>query len=105
MVLVDARDEMDRHLDDVMDQLIELDALDPSISLSDDLVEFSVVVFGSNPLVATETAGSVLRTAIHAANGGTPDWPTSSDHEAWSVSLVGLNAESVGVGILLPSFT
>ena len=59
MVLVDARDEMDRHLDDVMDQLIELDALDPSISLSDDSVEFSVVVFGSNPLVATETIRAI----------------------------------------------
>lgn len=100
--VLDASAVIEQHLDDVMDQLLELDAQDPSIELSHDLVEFSVLVTASNPLLATEDAGTILRTAIHAANGGTPDWPKADDHHAWSVSLVGLTTESVGSD--LPAF-
>ena len=94
-VMTDPADTIERHLDDVMDQLIELGAQDPSIELSEDLVEFSVLVNANDPLLAIPAAGGVLRTAIHAAHGGTPDWPDAANHLAWSVSLVSAAADPV----------
>ena len=83
---------IEAHLDDVMDELLGLDAGDATISvdLEDDdnkLVKLSVVVESSNQVEAVEKASGVIRTAIHAAGGGTPDWPVPYDG-AWAVRLI-----------------
>lgn len=94
--VTDGRDELiEEHLDQVMDELYNLGAADPSIDLSDDIVEFAVLVEAANPLGAVSIASGLLRTAIHAAKGATPDWPTSPDHGAWAVSLVSVRSDPV----------
>lgn len=93
----DCAEIIEQHLDQVMDELQHLDAQDPSIDLdlaSDNEVAFSVLVEATNPLAAVDQASSVLRSAIHAAQGSTPDWPGASD-KAWSVTLVSVRSEAV----------
>ncbi|MHB8220286.1 MAG: hypothetical protein ACYDHU_08185 [Acidimicrobiales bacterium] len=88
---------IEQHLDEVMEELLHLDAQDPSIILdmsSDNEVTFSVLVEASNPLQAVERASGQLRSAIHAAHGSTPDWPGRSD-KAWAVTLVSVRSELV----------
>jgi hypothetical protein len=87
--LFDESATIEAHLDAVMDELLKLDAEDPSIeaSVEEGSVAFSVVVEAPNPVEAVTTASGFLRTAIHAAGGGTPDWP-SPYAERWAVRLV-----------------
>ncbi len=84
---------IERHLDLVMDELETLDARDPSISvdLADGEVTMSVVVEAANPVDAVGLASGLLRTAIHAAGGATPDWPEPF-HEAWAIRLTGVQS-------------
>ncbi len=93
---VNASSVIESHLDDVMDQLMELEAGDPSIELNGNRVEFSILLEAKNPLEGVQTASTVLRTAIHAAGGGTPDWPEPTNHHVWSVWLLSLEATEVG---------
>ena len=86
---------IEQHLDNVMEHLLSLDAQDPSINLSGDEVEMSVLVEAANPIKAVEKASTLLRTAIHHAEGGTPDWPDAKDQKAWSVWLVNLRSDAV----------
>ena len=69
-------DELDRHLEDIQDQLLELGADDATVSatLASGDVEISVTVEASTLDEATERGSSVIRTAIHAAGGFTPNW-------------------------------
>ena len=85
---------IEHHLDNVMEELLQLDALDPTIGLDADTVEFSVMIEAINPVDAVNRASSTLRTAIHAAGGGTPDWPKVSD-EVWGVWLVSVRTDAV----------
>ena len=85
---------IEHHLDNVMEELLKLDALDPTIGLGDDLVDFSVMTEAINPVDAVNKASGTLRTAIHAAGGGTPDWPKVSD-EVWGVWLVSVRTDAV----------
>lgn len=84
------------HLDEVMEEMERLGAGDPSIDL--DLtcgkVGFSVLVLADNPLDAVDAASSVVRSAIHAAGGATPNWPDVNDR-AWAVKLVAVRSEPV----------
>lgn len=84
------------HLDAVMQELIELGAEDPSIELdlTTNSVTFSVLVSARQPIGAAAQASGLVRTAIHAAGGETPDWP-NVDSDAWSVTLVSVRSEPV----------
>lgn len=87
---------VDSHLDDVMEELLVLGAEDPSISVDFGTchVELEVLVEAKNPVGATALASGLLRTAIHAAGGHTPDWPNELA-SAWSVSLLDIHATAV----------
>ena len=64
-------------LDVVMEELVKLDVTDPSIggTLSDGDIEFSLAVEAETLEKATASVFGIIRTAIHAAGGGTPGWP------------------------------
>lgn len=87
---------IEAHLDEVMEELGRLSAGDPSIDL--DLtcgqVAFSVLVHAPNPLEAVDQASGLVRSAIHAAGGATPNWPDRMD-KAWAVQLVAIRSEPV----------
>jgi hypothetical protein len=87
---------IESHLDDVMDELDKLDAADPRIDLDlvNNSVTFSVLVEAANPIGAVDEASGILRTAIHAAHGATPDWPGRHD-QAWAVRLLSLRSDPV----------
>jgi len=87
---------IERHLDQVMDELLVLGATDPSIDLAENEVTMTVLVAALNPLEATVTASGTIRSAIHAAKGSTPDWP-GPDDKAWSVQLLSLSTAPVPV--------
>ena len=60
-----------------MDELVKLHAADPSVggTLPDGDVELSLAVEADTLEEATGSAFGTIRTAIHAASGGTPGWP------------------------------
>lgn len=81
---------VEEHLDAVMEELLKLEAGDPSIELdlTDQVaVTFALIVSAPNPIDAVNIASGAIRTAIHAVGGGTPDWPDIAS-EAWSVRLL-----------------
>jgi len=69
-------DELERHLEEIQDQLLELDAADATVSavLASGEVEISVTVEAPTVDEAAKKGSSVIRTAIHAAGGFTPNW-------------------------------
>jgi len=85
------RSGLDQHLDQVMEELLQLQATDPSVDVefSTATVRVAVSVVANNPLEATDAASSFIRAAIHAAGGATPDWP-SPDDPTWAVELTGV---------------
>jgi hypothetical protein len=82
-------DDLERALDRVMDELVRLNAVDPSISATIDEgeVEISVVVDADTPDAAVVEGASTVRTALHAAEWHTPTWPA-------------FNARSVGARLV-----
>lgn len=86
---------IEAHLDQVMEELDNIGALDPSIELTGDAVEFTIMVAALNPLGAVSQASGLLRTAIHAAGGATPDWPRADDDGVWAVELVSVRSDLV----------
>lgn len=92
------QDDVEAHLDSVMEELLQLGAEDPSIeaALADGSVSILVTVSAINPLQAVTQASGFIRAAIHAAGGSTPDWP-DVHHGAWSMQLLGVSAGRVGV--------
>jgi hypothetical protein len=68
---------LERSLDVVMEELVELRVTDPSIggTLSDGDIEFSLGVEAETLEEATASAFGTIRAEIHAAGGGTPGWP------------------------------
>ena len=68
---------LEQALDRVMEELVKLDVTDPSIggTLSDGDIEFSLAVEADTLEKATASVFGTIRTAIHAAGGGTPGWP------------------------------
>lgn len=99
-VVVDANKIIEEHLDQVMEELIHLGAMDPSIDVdltvdeAGGAVAFSVMVEAGNPIGAASQASGLLRTAIHAAGGATPDWPGPHE-EVWACRLIGMRSELV----------
>ncbi len=81
---------VEAHLDQVMEELVALNAADADIELDATdgyQVAFSVVVDAPNPIEAIPEASGLIRSAIHAAGGNTPDWPDAHD-DAWAVRLI-----------------
>ena len=87
---------IEENLDHAMQELVSLGATDPRIDAA--VVErgasFFVTVEAPNPIDASTAASGLIRTAIHAAGGGTPDWPAPSS-EAWLVRLLGVASHAV----------
>jgi hypothetical protein len=72
-------DDLVAPLDLVMDELVRLDTVDPSISvnLDDDVqVEISVGAKADSYEDAIAEGLSTVRAALHAAKWETPGWPT-----------------------------
>lgn len=80
-------DDLERHLDAVMEELVELDCGDPSIAatLGTGQVRLSLLfdpaACGIEPAHANMYALAQFRTAVHAAGGGTAGWPVSQPDE------------------------
>lgn len=75
-------DDFDAHTDKLFDELMTLDnVIDPDMTLS--LTQHSVVITVASEAETTESAAvmafSAVRTAIHAAGGGTPGWEDALD--------------------------
>lgn len=87
---------LEDHLTDVMDRLIEINATDPDIEL--DLtncgVRLAILVDADDPDKAVAQASPIVRSAIHAAGGSTPEWPDANNN-AWSVDQVTLSVRAV----------
>lgn len=71
--------DFEQHTDELMDELLKLESdtirdVDVAGSLTERCVEISVYAIGEDFDAATELADAAIRTAIHAANGHTPDW-------------------------------
>lgn len=75
----DAVEDLDRHTDRVMDELLKLESAtitdaDLSAMLSTGIVELSITVAAGDFDEAVECADSCIRAAIHSAGGHTPGW-------------------------------
>lgn len=80
------RDGIVAELDRVMGHLLDLEEADPRLedsSLGLDLdtmsVEIGIAAEGETFEDGLATAMGAIRTAIHAAGGSTPDWPSMDD--------------------------
>ena len=72
-------DKLEGALDRVMEELVRLNTVDPSISLDldkDQQVEVSLVVDADTPEEGVALGASTVRTALHAAEWHTLGWPT-----------------------------
>lgn len=80
-------DELESHLEAVLDELMEnRDAIDPTLSATltkgDFVIEFEV---GADTFQeAQDKILLLVRSAIHAAGGATPDWPASTTSK-WEI--------------------
>jgi hypothetical protein len=70
-------DGLEQMLDGVMEELLKLEATDPSIggTLPDGDIEFSLAVEADTLEEALLGAFGTIRTALHAAEGATAGWP------------------------------
>jgi hypothetical protein len=70
-------EEVEASLDRVMEELLRLGAEDPAIggAMATGEVEISLTVDAPSPEDAVPLAMTTIRTAIHAAEGHTPNWP------------------------------
>jgi len=93
------REELELHIDSVMEELLRLEAVDPSVDVnfSRATIHMHVRVGAANPVDATIAASGLFRSAIHAAGGSTPDWPSPGD-QTWSVQLTGLETGELIAG-------
>lgn len=82
-------DGLSEHLDRVMEELVALDAIDPAIdaTLGRGFVQMTFTVDAPTPEIGTKDGLDLLRTAIHAAGGATPDWPNEIKPEEWGISF------------------
>lgn len=81
----------------LMDELMALnecngDIADPVVSsdAGKNLFTVEIIVMSGDPFTATETALTVLRTALHAAGAGTHGWPEVDRMENRAEALPGL---------------
>lgn len=69
-------EELEQHLDEVMDQLLSLRAQDAAIGATgaDGSVQISATVDAPDLSTAIVLGNGLIRAAIHAAGGHTPGW-------------------------------
>lgn len=69
-------EEVDSILDRIMNELVKLDAVDPDMggTLSTGETWITVLVEAEDQWGALDSGSGILRTALHAAGGRTPDW-------------------------------
>ena len=100
--------DLDAQTDLVFEALLALEEEDQTLCdadldviLSERLVTVRISVMGETLDVVLQTGGSAIRTAIHAAGGGTPGWtnptpndaaPYSSDFELRDQRLIPVNS-------------
>lgn len=77
--LVHGEEHLEAHTERVMEHLLALESetvrdADVAGSLTDGVVQVSVYAIGESFDDASEVADSVIRAAIHAAGGATPNW-------------------------------
>ena len=89
---------LESSIDRIMEELVRLTEVNPCISdpnigadLAAGQVEFSLTVNAAEEDV-TKEAVTAIRTAIHAAGQGTPDWPTFEEAEELSAERVPASA-------------
>lgn len=83
-------DELEESAQKVMEALLELEACDSklgnagvAIDAHEMTVDVELSVEGASETEVVEHAQAAVRTAIHAAGHGTPDWPVSAtSHKA-----------------------
>lgn len=73
---------LEEQLDQVMEELVGIGVIDPSIgaTLDDGDIEISLTAEGDTLEEALQRAFGDIRTAIHAAEGATPNWPEVTGH-------------------------
>lgn len=78
--------EFHRHGEKVMEELLKLEICDPDLSDSgvgtdadQSTVTVSLLVFADDEAQALDKALTAIRSAVHAAGGSTPFWPTADD--------------------------
>ncbi len=83
-------DSLEGALDEVMDELVKLNAIDPSISAELDKAQVEVsLALDADTLAEAATAGlGTVRTALHAAELHTPIWPVFGDRLSVVAELV-----------------
>jgi hypothetical protein len=71
-----AREAFEALLDEVMDELLKLDVVDPDMgaTLSSGQVRLGVVVDAQDFAKAHKVGSGQIRSALHAANVATPGW-------------------------------
>lgn len=69
-------DRLEAFLDRTMDELLKIGAEDATVSgaLARGSFEVSITVEADTPQHAIEVGNSVIRTAMHAVGGFTPEW-------------------------------
>jgi hypothetical protein len=85
----DTPEGIEASMDRVMEELLHLGAEDPAIggAMQTGEVEISLNVEAPSPEDAVPMAMTMIRTAIHAAEGSTPGWPRFDDR-ALKASIV-----------------
>jgi hypothetical protein len=77
LLIVGPLDSLDGALDRVMDELVKLGTVDPSVSAELDkaLVEVSLAIDAETPEDAVAAGAGTVRAALHAAELHTRNWP------------------------------
>ncbi len=92
-------DDIGQAVDNAMNELVILGIIDPTIDLDLEsrAIEIEVAVDAVNPFGAMALAHGAIRTALHAANIGTPDWPTLRPEDgAWGVVVDHVSVDPEG---------
>lgn len=86
-------DDLEAHLDAVMEELLRLAAADPAVAaqLSTRDVEVSVLVEAATLDEATAAGSTTIRSAIHGAGGGTAGWDIDWCYSRTQQELAGAN--------------
>jgi hypothetical protein len=94
--------DLEAHLDDVMSELLRLederaDSSGMGVDLVDGIVEIELTAYADNYDDAVAYANATIRSAVHAADGYTPEWNVSKTAERSEIVTEAAARELVGV--------